>query len=102
MLKISILFSALCLFVIGCYVMFNQDLSDIGFGIKIENITPQTASEIRSAFSKNGGSLGETGSLGFVFKRKGVIKFNNEKFDEDAFFEQAADAGAEDIISEKK
>ena len=41
MLKISILFSALCLFVIGCYVMFNQDLSDIGFGIKIENITPQ-------------------------------------------------------------
>jgi YebC/PmpR family DNA-binding regulatory protein len=61
----------------------------------------RTASEIRSAFSKNGGSLGETGSLGFVFKRKGVIKFNNEKFDEDTFFEQAADAGAEDIISEK-
>jgi YebC/PmpR family DNA-binding regulatory protein len=61
----------------------------------------RTASEIRSAFSKNGGSMGETGSLGFVFKRKGVIKFNNEKFNEDSFFEQAADAGAEDIISEK-
>ena len=30
-----------------------------------------------------------------------MIKFNNEKFDEDTFFEQAADAGAEDIISEK-
>ena len=54
MIKISILFSALCLFVIGCYVMFNQDLSDLGFGIKIENITPQTASEIRSLF---GGSF---------------------------------------------
>ena len=61
----------------------------------------RTASEIRSAFSKNGGSLGETGSLGFVFKRKGVIKFNTDKFDENAFFEHAADAGAEDILSDE-
>ena len=38
----------------------------------------RTASEIRSAFSKNGGSLGETGSLSFVFNRKGVIKFKIE------------------------
>ena len=59
-----------------------------------------TTQEIRSAFSKNGGSLGETGSLGFVFKRKGVIKFKNDQFDENSFFELAADAGAEDIISE--
>ena len=60
----------------------------------------RTASEIRSAFSKNGGSLGETGSLSFVFTRKGVIKFSSEKCDEDKFFELAADAGAEDINSD--
>ena len=60
----------------------------------------RTASEIRSAFSKNGGSLGETGSLSFVFNRKGVIKFKIEDCDENNFFDYAADAGAEDISSE--
>ena len=59
----------------------------------------RTASEIRSAFSKNGGALGETGSLSFVFTRKGVIKFNTEKCDENTFFELAAESGAEDINS---
>ena len=60
----------------------------------------RTASEIRSAFSKNGGTLGETGSLSFVFTRKGVIKFNTEKCDENTFFELAAESGAEDINSD--
>ena len=60
----------------------------------------RTASEIRSAFSKNGGALGETGSLSFVFTRKGVIKFNIEKCDENTFFELAAESGAEDIKSD--
>ena len=60
----------------------------------------RTASEIRSAFSKNGGALGATGSLSFVFTRKGVIKFNTEKCDENTFFELAAEAGAEDINSD--
>ena len=61
----------------------------------------RTASEIRSAFSKNGGSLGETGSLSFVFTRKGVIKFKVETCNENNFFDFAADAGAEDIISDE-
>ena len=60
----------------------------------------RTASEIRSNFSKNGGSMGEAGSLSFVFKRKGVIKFSAEQCDEDKFFELAAEAGAEDITSD--
>ena len=60
----------------------------------------RTASEIRSAFNKNGGALGETGSLSFVFTRKGVIKFNTEKCDENTFFELAAESGAEDINSD--
>tara|TARA_B100000686_G_scaffold132025_1_gene138943 strand:- start:1384 stop:2136 length:753 start_codon:yes stop_codon:yes gene_type:complete len=61
----------------------------------------RTASEIRSAFSKNGGTLGETGSLNFVFDRKGVIKYKTESCDENNFFDFAADAGAEDINSEE-
>jgi len=61
----------------------------------------RTASEIRSAFSKNGGTLGETGSLNFVFSKKGVLKYKIEACDENNFFDFAADAGAEDITSEE-
>ena len=43
----------------------------------------RTASEIRSNFNKNGGSMGEAGSLSFVFTRKGVIKFSAEQCSED-------------------
>ena len=44
MIRIAILFSALCLFVIGCYVMFKPDLSDLGF-IPVLATNPETASE---------------------------------------------------------
>ncbi|MDC1332308.1 DUF4345 domain-containing protein [Gammaproteobacteria bacterium] len=50
MLRISILFSALCLFVIGGYVMFKPDLSDLGF-IPVLATNPETASEFRSLFA---------------------------------------------------
>ena len=50
MLKISILFSALCLFIIGCYVMFKPDLSDLGF-IPVIATNQETASEFRSLFA---------------------------------------------------
>ena len=50
MLRISILFSALCLFVIGCYVVFKPDLSDLGF-IPVIATNPETASEFRSLFA---------------------------------------------------
>ena len=50
MLRVSILFSALCLFVIGCYVMFKPDLSDLGF-IPVIATNPETASEFRSLFA---------------------------------------------------
>ena len=50
MIKIAILFSALCLFIIGCYVMFKPDLSDLGF-IPVLATNPETASEFRSLFA---------------------------------------------------
>jgi len=49
-LKACIVFSAACLFVIGCYVMFKPDLSDLGF-IPVVATNPETASEFRSLFA---------------------------------------------------
>ncbi|KRP08740.1 MAG: hypothetical protein ABS12_04370, partial [SAR86 cluster bacterium BACL1 MAG-121004-bin11] len=50
MIKFSILFSAACLFMIGCYVMFKPDLSDLGF-IPVLATNPETSSEFRSLFA---------------------------------------------------
>ena len=50
MLKVCILFSAACLFAIGCYVMFKPDLSDLGF-IPVVATNAETASEFRSLFA---------------------------------------------------
>lgn len=61
----------------------------------------RTVSEVRSAFTKHGGSLGEAGTVSFMFDRIGVIEYNNSNiasFDE--FFEQALEAGAEDCSDE--
>ena len=50
MLKTCILFSAACLFAIGCYVMFKPDLSDLGF-IPVVATNSETESEFRSLFA---------------------------------------------------
>lgn len=59
----------------------------------------RTAAEIRHAFSKNGGNLGTTGSVSFMFDRTGCIIILNEdeEIDEDELTLTAIDAGAEDI-----
>ncbi|MGN7501731.1 MAG: YebC/PmpR family DNA-binding transcriptional regulator [Alphaproteobacteria bacterium] len=60
----------------------------------------RTASEVRSTFSKNGGNLGETGSVGFMFDRKGEILYDLDKADADTMFEAALEAGAENVESD--
>ncbi len=57
----------------------------------------RTASNVRSTFSKNGGNLGETGSVGFMFDRKGEVSYPASAGDADAVFEAAIEAGAEDV-----
>ncbi len=59
----------------------------------------RTASEIRSAFSKNGGSLGETNSVSFMFDRVGAIHYPTATADADAMFEAALEAGADNVES---
>ncbi len=61
----------------------------------------RTASNVRAAFTKYGGSLGETGSVGFMFDRVGEIVFPAEAGDADTVMEAAIEAGAEDVISDE-
>ena len=73
-----------------------------GIGIIVETLTDnrnRTAAEVRSTFSKNGGNLGETGSVSFMFDRVGAIEFDAERADAETVFEAAIEAGAEDVDS---
>ena len=60
----------------------------------------RTASEVRAAFSKFGGSLGETGSVSFMFDRVGQIIFPADAADADSMFEAALEAGADNVESD--
>lgn len=57
----------------------------------------RTAGEIRYIFSRNGGSLGETGCVSWMFKRKGLILVESGSADEDELMLVALEAGAEDV-----
>jgi len=60
----------------------------------------RSVAEIRHAFSRNGGNLGATGSVGWMFDRKGQIYLNAAGLDEDDTLELALEAGAEDFERE--
>ena len=57
----------------------------------------RTAADVRHAFDKNGGNMGQTGCVSFMFDRKGVIVIEGEDLDEDAVTMDALEAGAEDL-----
>src|SRR5271154_3598056 len=60
----------------------------------------RTVSEIRHAFSKNGGNLGEQGSVAWMFERKGQIIVEKDKAGEDQLMNLVLEAGAEDMRDE--
>ena len=62
----------------------------------------RTASEVRAAFSKFGGSLGETGSVSFMFDKVGQIIFTGSVADTEAMFEAALEAGADNVESDEE
>ncbi len=73
-----------------------------GVAVIVEAMTDnrnRTASTVRSTFTKNGGNLGETGSVGFMFDRKGEIVYAAEAGDADTVMMAAIEAGAEDVES---
>jgi YebC/PmpR family DNA-binding regulatory protein len=57
----------------------------------------RAAAEVRSVFTRHGGNLGETGSVGWLFDRKGVIRVDIDGHDADDLALQAIDAGADDV-----
>lgn len=64
----------------------------------------RTATNVRVAFNKNGGSLGETGSVAYMFERKGYLVVEREGLDvtEDDFMLEAIEAGAQDVESSEE
>ncbi len=75
-----------------------------GVALIVEALTDnrnRTAAEVRAAFSKFGGSLGETGSVGFLFDRVGQILYGPDAASQDEMFEAALEAGADDVASTK-
>ncbi len=82
-----------------------EDITFEGYGpggvaIIVEVLTDnrnRAVSEIRHAFSKNGGNLGETGSVGYMFSKKGVIVVAKSAADEDKLTEIVLEAGADDL-----
>ena len=76
-----------------------------GVAVIVEAMTDnrnRTASNVRSIFSKNGGNLGETGSVGFMFDRKGEVSYGAEAGDADKVMMAAIEAGAEDVESSEE
>jgi YebC/PmpR family DNA-binding regulatory protein len=73
-----------------------------GVAIIVETLTDnrnRTASNVRSYFSKNGGAMGETNSVGFMFDKVGEITYPLAAGSEDTVMEAAIEAGADDVES---
>jgi YebC/PmpR family DNA-binding regulatory protein len=73
-----------------------------GVAVIVEALTDnrnRTASEVRSSFSKNGGTLGESGSVSYLFDRVGQVRYEAEAGSAEVILDAAIEAGAEDAQS---
>lgn len=73
-----------------------------GVAVIVEALTDnrnRTASEVRTAFGKHGGTLGESGSVAFMFDRVGLVQYPAAAAGSDAMFEAALETGADDVQS---
>ncbi len=71
-----------------------------GVAVMVDVLTDnrnRAVSEVRHAFSKNGGNLGESGSVGYMFAKKGVLTLPKSAADEDKLTELVLESGAEDL-----
>ncbi len=88
-------------------VVFNESTYE-GYGpggvaVLVEVLTDnknRTVSEVRHAFSKNGGNLGESGSVAWMFNKKALFTFDKATIGEDELMEHVFEAGAEDMSEE--
>ena len=73
-----------------------------GVALIVETMTDnrnRTSADVRAAFSKYGGAMGETGSVSFLFDHVGFVSYAGAKGSEDAMLEAALDAGADECVS---
>jgi YebC/PmpR family DNA-binding regulatory protein len=71
-----------------------------GVALMVESMTDnrnRTVAEIRHIFSKNGGNLGESGSVGWIFEKKGYIVIDKSAKSEEELFDLVIEAGADDL-----
>jgi len=61
----------------------------------------RTVGEVRHAFTKHGGNLGESGCVGYMFDKKGSILIDKKNIDEEKLMDLALEAGAEDVLEEE-
>ncbi len=76
-----------------------------GVGLIVEAMTDnknRTASDLRIATNKRGGSIAQPGSVAFNFDRKGIIQISKNNIDEDELFLAASEAGAEDFEAQEE
>ena len=74
-----------------------------GVAVMVDVLTDnrnRAVSEVRHAFSKNGGNLGESGSVGYMFTKKGVIVLQKDAADEEKLTEIVLESGADDLNDE--
>ncbi len=74
-----------------------------GVALIVQTVTDnrnRTVSEIRHVFSKNGGNMGEAGSVAWMFHKKGYIVIDKAKGDEDTLMSLAIESGADDFSSD--
>ena len=72
-----------------------------GVAILVETLTDnrnRTSADMRSLFSRNGGNMGEAGSVGWMFERRGVLSVTGKNLDEEKLMEAAIDGGADDLV----
>ncbi len=74
-----------------------------GVALIIDTLTDnknRTASDVRAALTKGGGTLGATGCVSYMFQTKGIITYDSETYSEEEIFEVALENGADDVVSE--
>ena len=80
--------------------VFYEGYAPGGIALLIETLTDntnRTVADLRSLFSKAGGSLGKSGSVAYLFERKGILQIPADGQDELEVFERVVEAGAEDL-----
>ena len=61
----------------------------------------RAAAEIRNLLNRSGANLGASGSVSYLFKRRGVLSYDGEAYTEDQIMEAAIEAGADDVVNEE-